>query len=204
MAAPGEIVAALESILGIFMSDIRHRERAVFILCDNLVEMACKSKAKQRNYKFDTSCGFHDACDALGVALAPTGLGRRVRDRRNTRNNMQHADAAVTVETQHCCDAILDAVRVINTCWPQTSKRHFHLWVKCALRIVNLYSSSGDSLKRQFFEDAMRDVNWRGEWRQNVKRTERQIEPGCRAFWRLAIIEHTPLVEGCLNEVGID
>ena len=37
-----EKIAALESIIEIFLSDIRHRERSVFILCDNLVEMTCK------------------------------------------------------------------------------------------------------------------------------------------------------------------
>lgn len=204
MAAPGEIIATLESILGIFMSDIRHRERAAFILCDNLVEMACKTEAKHYNHKFDMSCRFHDAWNAPGVKLAPSGLGRRIQDRRHTRNNMQHADAAVTVDTQHCADAILDVVMVIDNCWAQTSTRRFPDWVKCALRIARLYSSKGDTVKRQEFEDAMRDVNWRGQGSKTVRVNERQIEPGLRAFWKLAVVEQTPLVEICLNEVGVD
>ena len=39
MAAPREIVDALDSTLGIFFSGIRHRERATFLLCDELVEI---------------------------------------------------------------------------------------------------------------------------------------------------------------------
>lgn len=204
MAAPGEIIDTLETILGIFLSDIRHRERAAFILCDNLVEMTCKTKARQHDYTFNTSCGFHDAWKAPGVSLAPEDIGRRVQDRRYTRNNIQHENAAITVDTKHCADAILDAVRVIDICWSQTSVRQFSEWVKCTLRIIRLYSSAGDPLKHQPFEDVMRGVNWRGEGRTSVRVSERQIEPGLRAFWWLAVREHTPLVESCLNEIEID
>ena len=162
MAAPIVIIDGLESILGIYLSDIRHRERAAFILCDNLVEMTCKTKAKQHDFNFNTGCAFHGAITAPGVGLSTrAGLGRRVQDRRNTRNNMQHADAAITVDTQHCSDAILDVVRVINRCWAGASERQLQDWVKCALRIVRLYSSEGDILKHQEFEDVMRSRNWK-------------------------------------------
>jgi len=137
------------------------------------------------------------------VSLPPNGLGRRVQDRRNTRNNMQHADAAVTVEAQHCADAILDAVRVIDKCWARTSHHHFDSWVKCALRIVRLYSSVGDRLKRQPFEDAMFNTNWRGVSRTSVRLNESRIEPGRRIFWWLTLIRHIHLVERCLDELGI-
>lgn len=46
MSTPPEIIDALESVLEIYFSGVRHRERAAFILCDNLVEMTCKTKAK--------------------------------------------------------------------------------------------------------------------------------------------------------------
>ncbi len=64
MPAPREIVDALESVLDIFLSDIRHRERAAFILWDNLVEMACKRKAKQAG-----------ADHLLSISPWPTALG---------------------------------------------------------------------------------------------------------------------------------
>ena len=60
MPAPPEIVDALESVIDIFFSGVRHRERAAFILCDNLVEMACKTRAKQYDYTFSMRCSFHD------------------------------------------------------------------------------------------------------------------------------------------------
>ena len=121
----------MESIIGIFLSDIRNRERAVFILCDNLIEMTCKSKAKQHNHEFDMSCNFFDSWNAPGVQLSPNGIGRRVNARRNTRNQMQHADAAITVDNQHCADAILDAIRIIEKSPSQTytiqSNNLFHI-----------------------------------------------------------------------------
>lgn len=203
MPAPREIITSLESVLGIFLSDIRHRERAAFILCDNLVEMACKTKARQHSHTFNMTCDFFSAWNALGVSLAPNGLGRRVQDRRNTRNSMQHADAAVTVETQHCADAILDVVKVIDRCWSGTSSHRFDLWVKCALRIAQLYSSTGNQLMRQPFEDRMLTTNWRGTSRTSVRGNESQMEPGRRVFWWLTIISHTQLVERCLDEMGI-
>jgi hypothetical protein len=47
MSTPPEIIDALESVLEIYFSGVRHRERAAFILRDNLIEMTCKSNAKQ-------------------------------------------------------------------------------------------------------------------------------------------------------------
>jgi hypothetical protein len=37
MSAPRHIVDALESVLSIYFSNCRHKERAAFILCDELV-----------------------------------------------------------------------------------------------------------------------------------------------------------------------
>lgn len=93
---PPEITDALESILEIYFSGVRHRERAAFILCDNLVEMTCKTKAKQHNHNFNTRCRFHEALDADGV-LVVDPLKTRVKGYHDTRNNMQHASAAATV-----------------------------------------------------------------------------------------------------------
>lgn len=61
MPAPVAITDALESVLDIYFSGVRHRERAAFILCDNLVEMACKTKAQQHDHNFVMRCGFHTA-----------------------------------------------------------------------------------------------------------------------------------------------
>jgi hypothetical protein len=44
MAAPQYIVDALETVLTIYFSNCRHKERAAFILCDELVEVVCREK----------------------------------------------------------------------------------------------------------------------------------------------------------------
>ena len=75
MPAPPEIIDSLESIVDIFLSGVRHRERAAFILCDNLVELACKTKAKQNNHNFNMRCNFYDAWNAPGVQLPQRTLG---------------------------------------------------------------------------------------------------------------------------------
>lgn len=201
MSTPPEIIDALESILEIYFSGVRHRERAAFILCDNLVEMTCKTKAKQHNHRFDMTCNFHDACTAPGVIL-PADLKIRVVGYRNTRNNMQHASAAATVDSMHCATAILDVVKVIDHCWSSTSTSMFLDRIKCALRIVYLYSSEGDVSKREPFEDRMRRKRWRTQT-ETVRAEGRQIQPGLRDYWYIAIRMQTPLVDECLNDVGV-
>lgn len=201
MSTPPEIIDALESVLEIYFSGVRHRERAAFILCDNLVEMTCKTKAKQDDYRFNMACNFHDACTAPGVLL-PADLKIRVVGYRNTRNNMQHASAASTVDPMHCATAILDVIKVIDHCWSGTSASMFPVRVKCALRIIHLYSLDGDVSKREPFEDRMRKNRWRTQ-DEKVRVDGRQIQPGLRDYWYIAIRMQTPLVEECLNDVGI-
>jgi len=201
MSTPPEIIDALESVLEIYFSGVRHREQAAFILCDNLVEMTCKIKAKQHNHRFDMGCNFYDACTAPGVTL-PADLKVRVIGYRNTRNNMQHASAAATVDLYHCATSMLDVVRVIDHCWSSTSTTLFPDRIKCALRIVWLYSSEGDVSLRESFETKMQRKRWRTQ-EESVKVNGRQIQPGHREYWYVAIRMQTPYVEECLNDVGI-
>lgn len=201
MITPPEIIDALESVLDIYFSGVRHRERAAFILCDNLVEMTCKTKAKQYDYTFNMRCSFHDACTASGVVLPPD-LKVRVSGYRDTRNNMQHASAAATVDLHHCATSILDIVRVIDHCWSGTSTTLFPGRIRCALRIIWLYSSEGDVSLREPFETKMQRKRWRTQ-EESVRVSGRQIQPGHREYWYVAIRMQTPYVEECLNDVGI-
>lgn len=201
MPVPREIIDSLESVLGIYFSRIRHRERAAFILTDELVEMTCKLRAREANHKFDMKCGFHDAWNAPGVAIATAVLGHSIQASRNTRNNMQHASAAATVDDEHCANAILDAVSVIDHCWPGAGV-DMKPWMSSALRIVRLYSKTGDAKKRQLFEDSMRDGSWRSEHRQ-PKVSEFIIKPGRRQYWALVLIESQALVDSILNSLGL-
>jgi hypothetical protein len=202
---PAEIMDAFESILDIFLSDIRHRERAAFILCDNLVEMACKTKAKQKNHHFDTHCGFYDAWNAPGVRLPRNGLGARVHTRRDTRNTMQHASAAVTVDVQSCADAIHDLPAVMKKLWGSRALVNLRLWQRVALRIVWLYSSVGDAAVCRQFEDQMRAETWRGKAEERPPRVnEKIIECGLRNHWAIAIKQNTAQVEQILNNLGVE
>ena len=199
MNSPPDIIEALDSILEIYFSGVTHRERAAFILCDNLVEMACKTKAKQNNRNFNMRDNLVDACDAITLSDA---LKTRILGYRNTRNNMQHTTAAGTVSLTYCATSILDVVKVIDFCWENTATTQFPDRIKCALRIIRLYSSEGNVSLRELFETKMQTQKWRTQ-KESVKTTGRQIQPGHRDFWYVAIRMQTPYVEECLNSVGI-
>lgn len=202
MPVPVDIVNALESVIDIYLSDVRHRERAAFILCDNLVEMTCKTKAVQHNRHFNTSCGFYDAWNAPGVRLPRTTIGGQVQNYRNVRNNMQHGNAAATVDVHYCATAIITAVKVINRLWRNSSSQ-FPPWMQVALRIIHLYSDEGDPASRKPFEQYMQTLRWRGTSKEHVLVTEIAIELGHRDYWQLGVRMQHQLVAECLNELGI-
>ncbi len=164
--------------------------------------MSCKVRAHEHDHTFNLRCGFHDAWNAPGVALDPAGVGRRVQHSRDTRNLMQHGSAAATVDGEHCADAILDAVEVIETCWPGSVSGGLRPWVSCALRIVRLYSEHGDPRLRTPFEDALREKQWVME-RKRAARNEVSIRLGDRDTWYLALISSSVLVEEALDAAGI-
>lgn len=196
MPAPREIIDGYESVLDVFTLNIKHRERVAFILCDNLVELACKTKAYQRNHQFNRQCGFHAAWNAPGVTLARNGLGGRVQGRRDLRNTMQHGSAAVTVTPENCADAILDVRRVIDRLWQNTIERNLTLPYKVILQIVELYASNGNIGRRQTFEDSMRTAGWRGTADERQARvSEIIVEAGLRTNWQLAIHQSPEIVE---------
>ena len=201
MTMPKEIEDLLESVLGVFFSDVRHRYRAAFILCDELVEMSCKVRAKEHNYKFNMHCGFNAAWKAPGVSLDPNGIGRLVQSSRNTRNTLQHADPATTVDDEHCADAMLTAVEVLEHCWPG-SKGSLRPWVRTALRVVHLYSRRGDRVKRVDFEDGMRRAMWRLDRRQ-PRVNEMLIEPGRRSFWLVPMVSDAAQLTELMDELQL-
>lgn len=199
MRAPRSIEDSLESVLGIFFSGIRHKDRAAFILCDELVEMSCKYRALEHNHKFNIAIGFNAAWNAPGVSVPANPLGSAIQNNRNTRNNMQHANAAATVDEIHCADAILDAEKVIMHCWPNTI---FTQRITTALRVVNLYSSKGTNVLRSQFEDAMRGFNWRGELKAAKRpptQEEIKIRPWEKRNWGLVLSDQWHLVDQILN-----
>lgn len=200
MPAPLEIVQSLESVVDIYFSSVRHRERSAFILCDNMVEMACKTKAKQRNPSFNIRGNFHDA---LTGAAVPARLCTKLKSYHDTRNNMQHGNAAATVDGVYCATAILTAVKTLDKLWANTSTSQFQLWLRTAHRIIRLYSEDGDLSQRKPFERRMQEQGWRGDGRRHILTSEMIIEAGVRDYWNISIQAQPQLVDQCLNELGI-
>lgn len=201
MEPPREIEDSLESVIGIYFSDVRHRARAAFILCDELVEMTCKVRARELNHTFNMNVSFHSAWSNPNIGIDPSGLGSRIQASRNTRNTLQHASAAATVDDQHCADAIMDAVEVIEHCWPgsATARRP---WIRCALRVIWLYSSNGNGGVRGIFEDRMRDGAWRVDSRK-PRVNEIIIQAGRRQFWQILITQASSQINEVLDGFGV-
>ncbi len=205
-AAPTEITDAFESILDIFLSGIRHRERAAFILCDNLVEMACKTKhtqyCRRNGNQPNMRCQFHQAIQLPGVRLSSV-FRDTLQQRRDTRNLMQHQSTSAVVDLQTCADAILDLPEVMKKLWGRNALDNLRQWQMVAIRIVHLYSSNGDADIRSRFEDAMRGERWRGSAEErNPRINERIIECGLRIHWAIAVKQSPSQVEQILDSIG--
>jgi hypothetical protein len=187
--------------LGVYLSDHRHRERAAFILCDELAEMALKVRALEEDHQFNTRCAFFRLCQSPGVELDPNdGLGRKLLNHRTTRNQLQHGSAAATVDRGHCAQGIIDTIEAIDHCWPAASGS-YEAWMTSAVRIVRLYSPMGAHHLQQRFEDEMREHMWEAE--VVPKPNEVAIRPGYTGFWYLAVRDYPTAVEELLNKVGV-
>ena len=203
MACPREILDAFELVIDIFFSGVEHRERAAFILCDNLIEMTCKTRAIQEKHDYKER-SFHKHLEADGVEPNIGSLAAQLLRYHDTRNNMQHANVALTVNTQHCADAILDTVSLIEKLWPGTDIRNIRPRLKIALRIIfHLYSSNAIRGNRRAFEDKMSRHRWRGEKKEGVKADSIQINPGQTEHWSYVLVHRVTEVERLLDESSI-
>lgn len=202
MSAPRHIVDSLESVLSLYFSNCRLKERAAFILCDELVEVACREKIKQTVPTLG-KMGFHGLLTHTAIMLdvATPGLGKSVFDCHKTRNDMQHNNPAATVDGQYCADAILDAVEVVEHCFHGT-KAALPDRLKVSLRVVRLFSQQGDQRQQAEFGDAMRTNQWRSN-RERARQDELIVAPGPKANWGLVIPSEFARVEALLDSVGI-
>ncbi len=202
MAAPRHIVDALECVLSLYFSNCRHKERAAFILCDELVEVSCREKVKQTVPNLG-NMNFHGLLThaSIGFNVTIPGLGKSVHDCHRTRNDMQHNNPAATVDTQHCADAIIDAVEVIEHCFPG-AKVALPDKLKVTLRVVRLFSQNGDPMQQRDFGDVMQQYQWRGN-RERARQDEAIVSPGQRANWGLVIPSEYARVEALLNRVNV-
>lgn len=202
MAAPRHIVDALESVLSLYFSNCRHKERAAFILCDELVEVTCREKIKQSIPGLGRMT-FHGVITHphVGFNVNVPGLGKSAYDCHRTRNDMQHNNPAATVDPQHCADAIFDCCEVIEHCFPG-AKAALPDKIKVTFRVLRLLSRHGDPRQQTEFGDAMQSHQWRGN-RERARQEEVIVAPGPRANWGLVIPSEYARVEGLLNRVGV-
>ena len=203
MAAHRDIVDSLECVVSLYFSDVRQKLRAAFILQDELVEMSCKAKARAAHPTLGRIT-FIPLIKLAAVGLDPTTvpLGATLERNHGTRNELQHGNAAFTVDDQHCADAILDAVQAIEHCFPG-ARAALTDALKLALRVIHLHSSQGSVLLRGQFEDAMRDSRWNAATHRAVRKNEIAVAVGNRRNWGLVMLSSYPNVETILNEVGI-
>jgi hypothetical protein len=202
MAAPRHIVDALESVLSLYFSNCRHKERAAFILCDELVEVTCREKVKLRHRNLGR-IDFHSLVthQEVGFNVNTPGLGKCILDSHTIRNDMQHNNPAATVDSQHCADTIVDAMEVIEHCFPG-AKIALPDKIKVTLRVLRLFSQYGDPRQQTDFGYAMQRYQWRGT-RERAKREELVVAPGPRANWGLVIPSEYARVEALLDRVGV-
>jgi hypothetical protein len=163
--------------------------------------MTCNVKAKAANPQLGRP-NFHALLSNPAVMLDPaiTDLGHAVQSSHNTRNDMQHNNAAATVDDPHCADVILDAVKVIDHCYPSASK-DFSEGIKILLRLVGLHATNGSKSKLTAFEDAMVNNRW-GGIKPKIRVVELPIPVGYRRYWGVVVHSEYAVVEALLNRVG--
>jgi hypothetical protein len=202
MPASRDITDALECVLSVFFSNVRHHTRAAFLLCDEFVEVACKAKLKTVHRNMG-HIGFFDLLKHAVVNLDPntSPLGASLLRNHQTRNNMQHANAAATVDDQHCADGIIDAISALEHCFPGS-------WadltdnLKVALRVVQLHSSQGNNRQRADFEEAMSKRKWNSPPKQATTKLI-PVAVGSRPHWGHVIMSNNVVMTEILDSVGI-
>lgn len=129
-----------------------------------------------------------------------TLLGAALLRNHDTRNKMQHVNAAFTVDDQHCADAIGDAVNAIEHCFPGSAADYPEA-LNVALRVVRIHSSKGNVRLRVRFEDEMRAHRWNGEERRS-RVSEPPIPVGSRRYWGLVLLPEYAQIEIILNRIS--
>lgn len=231
MRTPTEIIDFLESLLGIYFYDIRHKHRSVFILCDTLVELSCKIKIVEKNESANTkSLNFRQS---LQNAKVSPQLTKRLLVSHGLRNDMQHKSTILTIDEQKCADSLMDLVELLKKLWGRYSMDYIPAWVNCALRIIKLQSSQGKIKKRkELKEHILNEVDWKyvepkedervfvhsknikvydffgiggkSPGRQELNKNELVIKIGSEEHWSFILRHYTEKIEECLNYLSID
>ena len=113
---------------------------------------------------------------------------------------MQHGTAAGTVDDQYCADAILDAVAVIDHCFPGASAGLSDP-LRVLLRVTRVHSRHGNPKDRAAFEIRMREYPW-NKPQQSATTKKRPIAVGERPQWGLILVPDHDSVRIILDEIG--
>lgn len=230
MKAPTEIIDLLESILGIYFYDIKHKHRSAFILVDNLVEIACKLKLIQKNPATNIKIDFP-------ILLGKMKISKKLREsllkNHRLRNEFQHKSPILTIDEEKCADSIMDLISLIKTLWGKYSLMDVPNRVDCGLRLVKLYSRQGNIKKRKDFKDYIQNnIDWKfveakidsrvfeadkdgktynfygveGQalGKQTINKNEIVIKIGSEEHWSYILRNYTGKVEECINILSID
>ena len=154
MYAPKEITDYLEPIISTYLSDFRHKERSAFILCDNLIELSCKLRIKERN-PADNRNRERKFPHAIRDAKLSKKFQGVLLKRHGIRNDMQHEKMGIAIDSQDCACDILNVVKVIRKLWGKYALDSASDWVICALRIIELYSNSSNMSKKSQLENKL-------------------------------------------------
>jgi len=225
MNAPKEITDYLEPIISIYLSDFRHKERSAFILCDNLIELSCKLRIKERN-PADNRNRERKFPHAIKDAKLSKKFQEVLLKRHGIRNDMQHEKMGIAIDSQDCACDILNVVKVFKKLWGKYALDSASDWVICALRIVELYSNSSYMYKKSLLENKLlKETDWNfrpyheeeekkimeedekkfvkddGMTKRLPKKNEIIIEVGAKIYWSLLVREKTELVNQCLDEI---
>ncbi len=230
MKTPTEIIDLLESILGIYFYDIKHKNRSTFILVDNLVEITLKVRLIQLSPSFNVKIDFPVLLDKIRI---PNRLKEKLLKNHTLRNEFQHKSPILTIDNEKCADSILFLIDLIKKIWGKNSLMDIPRRVECGLRLVKLHSSLGDIKKRKNFKDYIQNnVDWnrveinedtriyynnkdgliynfygpegQAPGKQIINKNELVIKIGSEEHWSYILRHYTHIVEECFNILSID
>lgn len=150
MKAPSEILDLLEPIVSIYFYQIPNKHRAVLILSDNLAEISCKFKLREINPSEDIKK--IDFPVLLSKVKVPTKLSKKLKKYHEIRNEFQHKSPMYTVEEKSSADSVFVTIDLIKFLWKKDALKEIPDWVSCGLRIMRLFSSSGNLQRRNSLE----------------------------------------------------
>jgi len=153
MKTPSEILDLLQPIISIFFYQIPHKNRAVLILSDNLAEISCKIKIRERNSS--KNLNWIKFSDLIRRVKVSKWLREKLIKYHGIRNEFQHKSPIYTVEEKTSADYVLVTIELIKFLWKKDALKQVPDWVRCGLRIVKLFPSNGNlqirnSLERRY------------------------------------------------------